>query len=409
MCFALATSISASASAQGSLHGDGMISVEGADVAEALITVVPATGATYTLDKGTTKFMLVLELNNSYLVIFEHPECLTKQLFFDTKVPTDYTMDHYGFPFEVVLQVDHHTDNRAYVGPVGYIMYKDLVNDFDYETNYTLKIDDKLKERMATLSSRSLGATVSTSSSRAPSTPTAASSTSGSSAAGSKPPTPAVSATATRVGSTSTVKPVEAPPKVEPVVREVSPAAIAPVAVALDQVQEEEVRGPIKAEVADIPLSEPPVEEEEEITILSEPPVEEEEEITIAIPEPEPSEAPVEPVVEEIPEEPAPVVAREIPEVTKPVVEKEPSAMRLPSSRGTAPKLKAPDPSQFGRQEELIVDGNKVTTIVRIVNELGFSHEYRRIAHKFGPVFYFKDEQSIPEHMYYDSTGLPRK
>lgn len=384
--------------ARGLLHADGILTVVGGDVEESLITVMPANGASYTLAKGTKAFSLKLELNNTYLVTFEHPKCLTKQLYFDTNVPKDYQLDEYGFPFEVVLEVERSSVDRAYVGPVGYIMYMELVNDFDYETDYTLKIDERLKERMDAMSTPPPATDVTQASSRSPQQSNL-SSVSGSNPSDERtvrqePSDPSVK----RVGSSSKPQPITPTAKKdeEPVERIEAPEELEPVmAETISQPEERPV--PVQAEVAEVPetlsteVAEPePVEElrsiEEDEIADGEPLADEEEEV----------------VAEDM------VLKKADTTTPRNVAEKAETTPRLPTSPGISTrKYLPPDPTKAGRQEELIVEENKVTTIVRIVNDLGYAHEYRRVAHKFGPVFYFKDEQSIPEHMYRDETGMP--
>ncbi len=382
--------------AVGLLHADGLVTVQGADIAEASVTVVPANAPSYELDKGTRSFKLELPLNDTYLVIFAHPKCLTKQLFFDTRVPADYTLDHYTFPFEVVLEAQL-TEDRSYIGPVGYIMYRDLVNDFDYETNYTLQIDEKLKERMNSVNTTAATAYVPAATEREPAgTPASLSAVPSSTPATTVDNSP--STTATVVGASSSSDPSIA--KAEPPVR--SEPEAQPIELNTITIEPEPVAfvpaAPVAAKVETVPVSGPPVIEVEDPAPIEEPAAEE------AIVE---DVAPA-PAAEEV-AGPAPG-DRELASETPIQASDKPASTgyRLPSgSNRTGHEFKQVDPMQFGRQEELIVEANKVTTIVRIVNELGYMHEYRRVAHKFGPVYYFKDDQSIPAHMYEDGSGLP--
>ena len=384
------------ANATGLLHADGIVTVEGAEISETTITVVPANAGSWELPKGTKEFKLELPLNDTYLVIFAHPRCLTKQLYFDTRVPQDYVLDHYTFPFEVVLQVQN-TEDRAYAGPVGYIMYKDLVNDFDYVTDYTLQIDQKLKDRMNSITSGPLIANVSAATDRTPSAEPSVIRTASSSGSTSMSATPSATATVVGASGTDGTDPKQIEPPIAPIERETAPTVLS--GKQIDPVIEERsIQQPVEVAVAEVPIAGPPIEEEE---------------VTASDPE-VPDAHQSEQLADHVPDatertgpsaDPSPTIDEKL--VTASVTSKS-EHVRLPSSSvRTGREFKAPDPLQFGRQEELIVEANKVTTIVRIVNELGYQHEYRRVAHKFGPVFYFKDDQSIPAHMYADGTGLP--
>jgi hypothetical protein len=321
----------------GKLHADGIITVNGANAEESQVTVIPGNGPAYTLEKGTLRFMLEFELDQRYLVIFEHPECLTKQLYFDTDVPDDYLFDQYSFPFQVILEKTNN-ENIAYAGPVGYIMYMEAVNDFDYETDYTLTIDEKLKEEMERYQAprKVEPSAIVTPPVKAPTSSNSAS---------------VVSATAAVTTTPTDVKPepvavkadrTEPPPQViEPVEVDApvskAPAPAAPVAIKVENV-------PVSAEETLVDKKVQPV-ERKDVT-----------------------KEPVAPAVERVVEE----------------------------------------PKQAGREEELIVDRKQVTTIVRITDDGGHTTEYRRVAHKFGAVFYFMEEQSITERMYYEHTGMQR-
>jgi hypothetical protein len=67
-------------------------------------------------------------------------------------------------------------------------------------------------------------------------------------------------------------------------------------------------------------------------------------------------------------------------------------------------KVKAPSLAA-GREEELIVEVRRVTTVVRILLPEGRSTEYRRVAHFNGGTVFFQDGLSIPEHAYIAATG----
>ncbi len=313
--------------ATGMLHADGILDVKGMSADEAKITVAPANGATYSLTEGTTRFVLDLELNNSYIVTFERPGCLTKELYFDTSVPEDYLHDHYTFPFSVDLEPKQH-DQLAYSGPVGYIRYMERVNDFDYETDYSLITDERLKERndqqqaapIARVDAEGIGEQ----DDRAVEMP---------------------------VRRTS----VSVAPVASPVVNATAPRAF-------------EVHDKTDDDVRPEPM-----------------------EPRQAMPDPTPA---------------GPDLAYS----AKRRMAMEHGAQHSTAWAATPESSSAATSSTpviTGRHEELVVEERKVTTIVRIYDDRGHGHEYRRVAHHFGPVFYFMDDQSIPEHMYRDRTGMP--
>ncbi len=315
-----------SATTTGRLHADGILTVNGASMEDAQVTIVPSVGDPYTLEKGISRFMLELDLDKRYLVIFEHPECLTKQLYFDTEVPDDYLYDQYTFPFQVILEKNRSEDVIAYAGPVGFIMYMDAVNDFDYETDYSLMIDEKLKEQMTRYQApKQIDPPV----------------VSGPVIHGPAPASVAVVATSVEIepATEPVASRTEAPARIEPV--EVKNVAIAGAKrPALRSVEVKEVPVPVESEIAEIKVDKV-----------------------------------------------------ETPRTEEPVIER---------------TYSQPEPSGSGREEELIVDHRTVTTVVRITDEYGDTTEYRRVAHKFGAVFYFMDDRSITDRMYYEHTGMQR-
>ncbi len=450
--------------ARGLLHADGILTVNGGNVADATVTITPAHAPSYKLSK-VKQFTLELELNSSYMVTFEHPDCLTKQLYFETKVPVDYQLDEYHFPFEVVLEVERDNERQAYVGPVGYIRYMDLVNDFDYETDYTLKIDERIKERMET--ERTVGSNPTALKTATERTPAVGTSTVlptegvgnsdpavirvGPNSGNPAPKLPAQEVTAAETPEPARMEndaanagepvPAEVPIETEQsleiteavdVAEEVEEEITVPVEELPSNTEDKRVHGAeeikpvltdaIGVEEEPVEVAEDEVEQEagvDELIIPAEEVVVVEEEIvpvpmlTIAVePElaPELTPTPLPARIVHVPVRLEPLL--ETPETParapRPVVTKAPARTVLPSHTGiTSDKYSMPDPKKEGRVEELIVEDTKVTTIVRIVNHMGYAHEYRRIAHKFGPVYYFKDDHSITESMYSEDTGMP--
>ena len=62
--------------------------------------------------------------------------------------------------------------------------------------------------------------------------------------------------------------------------------------------------------------------------------------------------------------------------------------------------------ASIGREEELVVDANRVTTIIRILFQDGRSTEYRRVSSRWGNVYFFKDGLNVPEGMYEAGVAL---
>lgn len=148
---ALAFASTSSYAARGLLRADGVVRVKGGDPSTTLITVVPFGAPSYSLPMGTLRFLLLLPLDDLYLVSVSGTGCPTKEVYFDTRVPVDMHAMDFEFPFMVTLE--HMAPERmfVYAGPVGFVRYMDPLNDFGYETQYTVRVNESLLLRMAAM------------------------------------------------------------------------------------------------------------------------------------------------------------------------------------------------------------------------------------------------------------------
>lgn len=134
----------------GHLTADGMLKVKGMPVAGSRLVMVEHDGAVVVLDHGLEHFSLTLKLNSEYLMEFTHEGCVTKQVLFDTRVPTgDFIFRDYQFPFEVTLQAPPKGQEFTYAGPVGRVYFNTATNDFSYDTDYRAQASKALVNAMA--------------------------------------------------------------------------------------------------------------------------------------------------------------------------------------------------------------------------------------------------------------------
>ena len=146
----IASATFGSQAARGVLHADGLLRIKDAEKVGSSITVMPKDAPAYQLAHGgATRFMLDLDLDNTYMVSFQMNGCVTKLLYFDTRVPGEQHADVFTFPFQVTLESPLHA--FTYAGPVGFIVYKPGLIDFGYETDYSVKVDESFAERMDVL------------------------------------------------------------------------------------------------------------------------------------------------------------------------------------------------------------------------------------------------------------------
>lgn len=126
--------------APGHLELDGILRVKGADLSGARMLMVDHRGHCVVLSSSLDHFSLSLELNSEYLLEFTRAGCPTKQVLVDTRVPTgDYVFREFGFPFQVTLVHMPKDQLFEYNGPVARVHFVAALDDFGYDTDYTVK------------------------------------------------------------------------------------------------------------------------------------------------------------------------------------------------------------------------------------------------------------------------------
>lgn len=328
--------------ARGVLKADGIIRVMGADLQSAKVTIVPGNAAAYSLPVSSKHITLDLPLDDVYLISVEREGCPTKEVQFDTRVPVDMHASEFQFPFLVTLE--HLSQERmfAYNGPVGFVRYDHTLKDFGYETNYVVRVDEDLNQRMKMIKATGVDPKL-----MAPI----------SSAIAIDRPRGAYSAA---LGTFESMSSGTVAPNVNEVPRLVHL-----------------VSGPRKAE-------ESPVMREAALPVLA--PV-----IPVLRSAPVPGKKPI--VAEVAPMlNAAPLVVPKAPSLVR-VATAAPSAVGVQEAKAIAPDAT----DEFSRTDELIKEPRRVTRIVRLTEPTGTVEEYRMVTHAFGAVFYFQDSRSITE------------
>ncbi|MEX1131827.1 MAG: hypothetical protein WEC15_01255 [Flavobacteriales bacterium] len=137
--------------ARGTLHLDGILQIRGGAAPSARIVVLPTGGMPYAMDNVSGPFKMSLPLDGTYLLSFEREGLVTKQVYFDTSVPLGKHESELSFLFKVTLFSLGANDVYEYAGPVGFVHYEASEQDFDYETDYTLKPGMPMFRRITTL------------------------------------------------------------------------------------------------------------------------------------------------------------------------------------------------------------------------------------------------------------------
>lgn len=308
------------------LYVDGKVRTDGVDFQGTSVLVERNGIITQFITKDVERLRLRFDLQNVYVLTFEHTGCLTKRLRFDTHVPADkVTLAPFYFPFKVTLVKADKEIGREYAGPVGSVRFFVGRDDFYYETDFSLK---QVQEAIVAIEPASGSEYI---------------------------PTHDPGASPIE-SSTDTPEPD-------------------PNTATTDQVQPlkraESTKSVVKVQRADA-VEAPSVILNARISTTS-----------------------------------AHARTMTMSEAKALKGALTPNYMRRPAISTEHP---APDPQPVvlpdGRTEELVVEETRITTIVRIT-ESGHTREFRRVAHRYGEVFYFANGASCSELTYHVGVDAP--
>ena len=148
VCFLL---IAMTSMAQGRFTVNGRMKVDGSDMSGTRVVVYKNGVKERTLTSGLAKFSLDLDLQASYILSFEKDGFVAKKLSFNTKVPGDAVGNAFT-PFDFAVSIFKQYDDVNIVvfnQPVGVIRYEAGMGDFDYDTDYTKSIQSQLQQTLA--------------------------------------------------------------------------------------------------------------------------------------------------------------------------------------------------------------------------------------------------------------------
>ena len=127
---------------------NGRLKMEGGSVEGAKVVVFKDGKKERTVSSGLGRFALELDLNSNYVLSFEKEGFVSKKLAFDTHAPAEAAAN--GFtPFEYAVSLFKQYDDVNVVvfnQPVGMIRYEPDADDFDYDTDYTKSIQSQLEQ-----------------------------------------------------------------------------------------------------------------------------------------------------------------------------------------------------------------------------------------------------------------------
>lgn len=136
--------------AQGTFTINGRLKVEGDGLDGAKLIVIKDGQKVRTLNSGLSKFSMDLDVNASYVLEFVKDGFVTKKLSFDTHAPVEAVANGFTpFEFAVNLFKQYEGVNTVVFNqPVGMIRYDKNLDDFDYDTDYTKSIQSQLQQVM---------------------------------------------------------------------------------------------------------------------------------------------------------------------------------------------------------------------------------------------------------------------
>ena len=125
----------------------GRLKIEEGSVEGSRVVVFKDGKKERTVSSGLSRFALELDLNSNYVLSFEKDGFVSKKLAFDTHAPAEAAAN--GFtPFEYAVSLFKQYDDVNVVvfnQPVGMIRYEPDADDFDYDTDYTKSIQSQLE------------------------------------------------------------------------------------------------------------------------------------------------------------------------------------------------------------------------------------------------------------------------
>ncbi len=151
MLILLGSSTAFAQSSEGRFKVNGRLKIDGGDLAGARVVVYRNGAKERTITVDLNRFSLELSLNSNYVLSFEKDGFVAKKLQFDTKLPASATAREYA-PFEFAVSLFKQYDDVNIVvfnQPVGKIRYEPSLEDFDYDTDYTKSIQSQLQQAMA--------------------------------------------------------------------------------------------------------------------------------------------------------------------------------------------------------------------------------------------------------------------
>ncbi len=378
--------------AQGKFTVNGRLKVDGASLDGARAVVYKDGVKERTITANLAKFTLDLGLNANYVISFEREGCVSKKISFNTQVPPEAVAN--GFtPFDFAVSLFKQYDDVNIVvfnQPVGVIRYEPNIGDFDYDTDYTKSIQSQLQDVVAQVEKKQKEeqqreASKVKEQAEAAKAAQRAEEEAKKQAAAQQAAEAKAKAEAEKQAAAQQAAEAKAKAEAE---KQASAQAKAEAARQAAAQREEEKRKAAEAAAAAAVKPPPPVPVAQPKPERPAPP-------PPAAPKPMFATKPV--TGEDGRRTAAPVMAEETPRVAK-AIPKEGAEER------PAPVL---EETVVDRTEDLLVEKGKVTTIVKL-ETAGVVTEYRKVYHKWGGVFFFKNGATCTQQVFENEALAPQ-
>jgi flagellar biosynthesis GTPase FlhF len=365
-------------SAQGKFTVNGRMKVEGSDLSGARAVVMKDGVKERTITVDLNKFSLNLDLNANYIISFEKEGYVSKKLSFNTHAPLEAVSN--GFtPFDFAVSLFKQYDDINIVvfnQPVGMIRFDNRAGDFDYDTDYTKSIQSQLEEVLNKVEQREKDEAAN---------------------AKERERREAAEAKAKAKADEEAAKEAAARAKAEAEAAKEAEARAAAEAKAQEEAEALRLENERKAAEEKEKAAQAKAEEVA-------PPV-----VQAVVPKEEPkAEPPPKPVAPRVVPKPASnalnSLVQEGSDARRSIVpvivsEESPVAMaKMVQATDARPHQEFNEPETV-RDEQLLVETNSVTTVIKLTRADQVD-EYRKVVHKWGGSFYFKNGATCSQEVY---------
>lgn len=363
------------AQAQGRFTVNGRMKIEGGDLSNTRAVVYKNGAKERTLTKDLNKFSLDLEIGHSYVISFEKDGYVSKKISFNTNAPAEAAAN--GFtPFDFAVSLFKQYDDINIVvfnQPVGMIRYDDKTGDFDYDTDYTKSIQSQLQQVLAQVEQKQ-----------------------------------AQEEKAEKEGAERAAEEAKAKAKAD---AEAQKQAAAKAKAEAEAKKQADAKAKADAEAAKRAADEQAKAAEEAARRTPPPAPKPEKQVEVKAEKPQPAPKPVE---KRSPPPPAPARTVTASKATTgedqrrtitPVVQEE--ASRMAKARTNVQEERRPEEevveAQVEMEQQTLVEPSRVTTVVT-VKKGDTVDEYRKVIHKWGGLFYFKNGETCTQEAYQRGT-----